>query len=180
MPKTLRIPLRKHPGLFFLVDDDHWAEYLRLGFSQNASLDSDGGRHTYVRTMAWLPDPSLRRSKSIALARIIVSIDAIRSGCALDPKGWTVRYKNDNRLDLRRKNLVVVPSTGQRNSYYAFWTVHARTKIAQAGGDPERVFAESRRAFRNTHKDGSVPPTPGALPRRPGSKRNRKGFGGRQ
>jgi hypothetical protein len=167
--KTLRIPLRKHPGIFFLVDDNVWAEYLREGFSKNPGLDSNGSRHSYVRPMVWLPDPSWLRSIPIGLARIIVAIHAHLSGNHLASKGWTVRHKNGNHLDLRRINLEIVPAKGSRarNSYYAYWTVHERWKVAQAGGDPKGTFAEKRRHWRATHKkvsasgDGPLVP-PGA------------------
>ena len=152
------------PGI--LVDAAIWREYLRLCFSKRVSLDQNGGRHRYARTMVNLPDPA-RRSVPIALARLFVAIHAQLSGETLPNKGWTVRYKNGDHLDLRIENLAVVPARGHRNSFHACWTVKARWKIAEAGGDPKAILAEKRRTFRATHKAGikrdpqpPLPPSP--------------------
>lgn len=175
MSKTIRIPVR--PGVFILVDEDTWTEYLREGFSKSFSLDQNNGRHRYARTMAYLPDPA-RRPVAIALARLFVAIHARLSSGTLPSKGWTVRYRNGDHLDLRIENLEVVKAHGHRNSFYACWTVNARWDIAEAGGNPKDVFAERRRAYyrgrkksRATHKpaikrDPQPPVPPSPRPRR--------------
>lgn len=150
------MPVRKHPDVCLFVSERIWRKYLRLGFSPSISLDRNGGGFRYARTMAWLPSPGARRPVAIALARIFVVIDARLSERALPNKGWTVSYRNGDHLDLRIENLVVVHqvarSKGRRNSFYASWTVSARSKIVRAGGDPKAVLAAQRRAFRDTHK----------------------------
>jgi hypothetical protein len=164
--------LIQHPG--FVANAAIWNEYLRLGFSKRVSLDQNGGRHRYARTMAYLPDPS-RRSVPLTLARLFVAIHARLSGETLPNKGWTVCYKNGDHLDLRIENLAVVPSRGHRNSFYASWTVNARWHIVEAGGDPKAVFAAKRRAFRAIHeaaiKRDPQPPVP--PPPRPRKKARR-------
>lgn len=173
MTKVVRIPVRKHPGVFVVVDEYIWLEYLRLGFSPNISLDGNGGSYRYVRAMVWLPSPEARRSVAISLPRIFVAIYARITGKPLPHKGWTVRYQNSDRLDLSIGNLVAAPSKGQRNTFYASWTVHARMEITQTGGNPNAIFAAKRRTFRATHKaaikgnlKAPVPPSPRPCKRR--------------
>jgi len=164
----------KPPGV--LVDASIWSAYLRLGFSKFISLDQNGGRHRYARTMVYLPDPS-RRAVPIALARLFVVIQARQSLTPMASKGWTVRYKNGDHLDLRIENLLVVKARKQRNSFYASWSVNARWDIADAKGDPKAVLAARRRHFRATHiaaiKRGPQAPLP-PCPRPPKKPRGGK------
>jgi predicted RNA binding protein YcfA (HicA-like mRNA interferase family) len=164
--RILRISVRKHPDVFIVVDADIWTEYLRQGFSKTFSLDKNDGRHRYARTMAYLPDPSLR-SVPVALARLFVAIDALLSAKLLPNKGWTVHYQNGNHLDLRRKNLEVITASGHRNSFHASWTTKTRWDIAEAGGDPKAIFAAKRRLFRATHKATIKPDPQSAIPPSP-------------
>lgn len=165
--KTLRIPLRKYRGGFLLVEEKVWSRYLKLGFSESVHIGPNGHGSCYPKVMAYRPDPSMRRPTTVPLARIVVAIIALMDSEKLDVKGWIVRPKNGDPLDLRRGNLQVVVSRGQKNSINASWIVNVCWDIAESGGDPKAIFAARRRVFRATHKaaikgdpESSVPPSP--------------------
>jgi hypothetical protein len=135
-----------------IVSVQSWLDYLALGFSPNLSSDSNGLGQFYPRHMVNDPRPGAGRSRAVSLARTLAAISLVKAemegGKRAPSKGWVVRHANGSRLDCRDTNLLRVPARGCRNGYRAVWNVRERMRLAAQGLDPNRVFAERRRAER--------------------------------
>jgi hypothetical protein len=147
--KAALVPTTK--GGLVIVSADTWAEYLRLGYSPNISLDGDGRAHTYPRVMPRSSDPRQGRSSAYTLCRLLLSIftvsqEAEAEGVPMAPKGFIAETINGNPFDLRNENLRWTPAVGRRNTHRVLWDVRQRRAIADQGLDPNSVFAERRRA----------------------------------
>lgn len=129
------------------VDRDRLAA---LGYKMDWLLlnYADGDKQNgYVRQNALLPDGQTHKHQ---IARLIAALMLLeeeqRTGKPAKAKGWTVRYRDGDRLNLTRANLEIVDAAeGRRsNSYKALWDVKERMRLVAEGKDPNAVFRARR------------------------------------
>lgn len=122
-----------------------WDEMVRLGYARCAPrlITNHRGGSCYV-ALSSSPD-RLRRGHTLTVASLALAILAADGVVKLPPR-WKVRTRNGDPLDLRTGNLEAVPAERGRSAWRVLADVRKRRKLVAAGLDPNRVYAERRRA----------------------------------
>ena len=98
-PSLVRVEMTNRPGVFAIVDRDDFTTWTDQGHSTRWFFNGTG-QHKYVRTY----DPECAGG-TVSVVRLMFQ----------PAQGRIVRYRNGNRLDLRRENIIVTGgySTGR-------------------------------------------------------------------
>lgn len=124
---------------------------LRLGYTPNLTLKSNGGDKVYVALKAPGALPHLPPGHR-DLGRLIMAYQMVceerQGGCRAPEKGWIARTLNGDPYDLRDSNIERVPAGRRRHSFHDVCDIRRRFASLDAGVDPRVAIAEERRKFR--------------------------------